>query len=469
VNCNKEHPNASVLLEPAVINHVADIFERESSDAWYQREAKELLPEGFKCPTCGGGDFTKETDILDVWFDSGSSWPAVFKDYFAADLHEWQPADVYLEGGDQYRGWFNSSLLISLAKYHRAPYRTVVTHGWLITTQGEKMSKSQGTGISPNEVVKESGADILRLWVASSDYHEDVRCSEEILQRTVDAYRKIRNTARFALGNLYGFDLTRDGVAEEDMEVIDRWALAELNRTIEAARGWYEKYEFHNVFHTVYDFCVVTLSARYFDIIKDTLYTAAPRNIRRRSAQTALYNIVDALARLMAPILPFTAEEIWENLPLDPQRPASVHLTAFPAPVDSSKDQDLRKEWDRLFLLRDEVLAKLEEERSKGVIGSSLRAVVAVARPRLDDKELFERYWDRLRYIFIVSGVRLADEHEWESDAPILSQFKIELAPGEKCERCWNYSTRVGESETYPTVCERCVAALEEIEQEQSS
>ena len=317
--------------------------------------------------------------------------------------------------------------------------------------------------------MKESGADILRLWVASSDYHEDVRCSEEILQRTVDAYRKIRNTARFALGNLHGFDPARDSVAEEDMELIDRWALAELNKTIDAARRWYEKYEFHNVFHTIYDFCVVTLSARYFDIIKDTLYTAAPRNVRRRSAQTALHKIVDALARLVAPLLPFTAEEVWENLPADAQRPASVHLTTFPVPYDSDKDQDLFKDWDRLFLLREEVLARLEDERAKGVIGSSLRAVVAVVRPRLDDKELFERYWDQLRYIFIVSGVRLVEEHELESGAPILSQFKIELAPGEKCERCWNYSTHVGESTEYPTVCERCVKVLEEIEREQSS
>jgi isoleucyl-tRNA synthetase len=296
-----------------------------------------------------------------------------------------------------------------------------------------------------------------------------VRCSEEILQRTVDAYRKIRNTARFALGNLHGFDPERDTVADEDLQVIDRWAIAELNKTIETARRWYEKYEFHNVFHTIYDFCVVTLSARYFDIIKDTLYTAAPRNVRRRSAQTALYRIVDALARVLAPLVPFTAEEIWENLPLDSLRPVSVHLTTFPAVDDSGKDQDLRKDWDRLFLLREEVLAKLEEERAKGVIGSSLRAVVAVVRPRLDDKELFERYWDQLRYIFIVSGVRLAEEHELEDGAPILSQFKIELAPGEKCERCWNYSTRVGESTRYPNVCERCVTALEEIEQEQTS
>jgi len=453
------------VAEPAIIRHVADVFEKESSDAWYTREARELLPKGYTCKNCGSNEWTKETDILDVWFDSGSSSIAVLES--RKDLR-W-PADVYLEGGDQFRGWFNSSLMVGLAAHDRAPYKTVITHGWTVDAQGKEMHKSGGNAVPPDEVIKESGADILRLWCASSNYFDDMRSSKEILERVTDAYRKIRNTARFALGNLHGFDLTRDEVVEEEMQDIDRWALAELNRTIEAARRWYEEYSFHNVFHAIYDFCVVTLSARYFDIIKDTLYTAAPRNVKRRSAQTALYRIVDALARLLAPLLPFTAEEIWENLPMDPQRLPSVHLATFPDPYDSWKDQNLRRDWDRLFLLREQVLAKLEEERSKGVIGSSLRAVVAVVRPRLDDKRLFERYWDQLRYVFIVSGVRLAEEHELEGGSPILSQFKIELAPGQKCERCWNYSTRVGESARYPTVCERCVTALEEIEQEPTS
>ncbi|MEK6282853.1 MAG: isoleucine--tRNA ligase [Acidobacteriota bacterium] len=461
VTCNQEHPNTVVLLQPDVINHVADIFEQESSDAWYRREAKELLPEGFTCPTCGGAEFTKETDILDVWFDSGSSWPAVFKDYFAAELGEWQPADVYLEGGDQYRGWFNSSLLISLAKYRKAPYRNVITHGWLITVAGEKMSKSAGTGISPNEVVKASGADILRLWVASSDYHEDVRCSEEILERTVDAYRKIRNTARYALGNLYGFDPTRGSVSEDEMLEIDRWALAELDEVVKKVRDAYETYEFHLATRAIYSFCTVTLSARYFDIIKDRLYTSAPRSLTRRSAQTALYRIVDALARMLAPILVFTSDEIWENLPAENERPGFVHLALLPEESERSSEH-LRSNWERLFAIRDEVLQALEEARIAKQIGSSLEARVEVAASG-ESYDLLERYRDELRYLFIVSQVDVVQSDEVASGVVV----KVVPAEGEKCERCWNYSTRVGESTQYPTVCERCVEALEEIEREQ--
>ncbi|HEX5707528.1 MAG TPA: isoleucine--tRNA ligase, partial [Pyrinomonadaceae bacterium] len=276
-------------VHPALIRHVADIFERESSDAWYAREASELLPEGYACAKCGAREFTKETDILDVWFDSGSSSVAVLEKYEGL---RW-PAEVYLEGGDQYRGWFNSSLMVGLASHDAAPYKSVITHGWVINVQGLKMSKSAGTGISPNEVVKDSGAEILRLWVASSDYQEDVRCSDEILQRAGDAYRKIRNTARFALGNLHGFDPARDSVADEELQEIDRWALAELDAVAERVVRAYEAYEFHTVYHALYNFCTVTLSARYFDIIKDRLYTAAPRSPSRRSAQTALYAIAD--------------------------------------------------------------------------------------------------------------------------------------------------------------------------------
>ena len=455
--CTANSPG-SVLLDPKVISHVADIFEQESSDAWYKREAAELLPEGFRCPTCGGDQFTKETDILDVWFDSGSSWAAVFKDYFADELGEWKPADVYLEGGDQYRGWFNSSLLISLAKFRKAPYRNVVTHGWLITTQGEKMSKSQGTGISPNEVVKSSGADILRLWVASSDYHEDVRVSEEILERTVDAYRKIRNTARYALGNLHGFDPASQTVPESDLLELDRWVLAELDDVISRVWRAYEAYEFHMATRAIYSFCTVTLSARYFDIIKDRLYTSAPASLARRSAQTALYQIADALARLLAPILAFTSDEIWENLPAGKDRAASVHLAVLPAEADTQASQELRKNWERLFEIRDRVLQALEDARNSKVIGSSLEARVELAASG-ETLELLTRYRQELRYVFIVSQVDVTDAGQ-ASDLTV----RVSLAEGPKCERCWNYSTRVGESNRYPTVCERCVEALEEIE-----
>jgi isoleucyl-tRNA synthetase len=460
VACNRASSNAVVLLDQKVINHVADIFERESSDAWYKYDAKDLLPEGFECPQCGGDEFTKETDILDVWFDSGSSWPAVFKEYFASELGEWQPADVYLEGGDQYRGWFNSSLLISLAKYRRAPYRNVITHGWLITVQGEKMSKSQGTGISPNEVVKESGADILRLWVASSDYHEDVRCSEEILERTVDSYRKIRNTARYALGNLSGFDVVKDVVAEDEMLEIDRWVLAELGDVIAQVRQAFETYEFHMATRAIYGFCTVTLSARYFDIIKDRLYTAAPQSLARRSAQTALHRIAETLAVMLSPILVFTADEIWENLPAGDARPASVHMALLPT-VSEDVDNQLLARWNKLFVLRDGVLAKLEDAREKKLIGSSLEARIVIRPSALsEDVDFLNRYVDQLRYLFIVSQVEIGSR----GDHMVLNQIEVERANGEKCERCWNYSTRVGESSRYPSVCERCVAALEEIE-----
>lgn len=457
--CNRENPNASVLLDPGVINHVADIFEKESADAWYAREAKELLPDGFKCPHCGGTEFTKETDILDVWFDSGSSWTAVFKDYFAGELGEWRPADVYLEGGDQYRGWFNSSLLISLAKYRRAPYRNVITHGWLITTQGEKMSKSQGTGISPNEVVKESGADILRLWVASSDYHEDVRCSAEILERTVDAYRKIRNTARYALGNLSGFDPATGVVALEDMVEIDRWILAELDDVVSKVRAAYETYEFHMATRAIYAFCTVTLSARYFDIIKDRLYTSAPRSRARRSAQTALLKIADALARMLGTILVFTADEIWDNLPADASRPVSVHMALLPE-ANADTEAGLRERWEKLFEIRDDVLQSLEEARIAKQIGSSLEARLEIAAAG-ESYDLLTRYSDELRYLFIVSQVEVLRSDEGIAGVVV----RVLPAEGKKCERCWNYSTRVGESARYPEVCERCVAALAEIEQ----
>jgi len=326
------------------------------------------------------------------------------------------------------------------------------------------MHKSAGNSVPPDEVIKESGAEILRLWCASSNYFDDMRCSAEILQRVTDGYRKLRNTARFALGNLHGFDPSRDSVAVTEMQEIDRWALAELDAVVARVCEAYEAYEFHTVYHTLYNFCTVALSARYFDIIKDRLYTFAPRNQARRSAQTVLLRIVDALARMLAPILAFTADEIWENLPDNVGDNTSVHLALFPK-SGGARDQTLQKEWQRLFLLREQVLAKLEEARVTGKIGSSLRAAVVI-RPGLEDGALLKKYWDQLRYIFIVSEVRYVLSGELEERSPTLTQFEIELAPGEKCERCWNYSPRVGESSRYPSVCERCVAALEEIERE---
>jgi isoleucyl-tRNA synthetase len=453
-----------LVANHAVINHVADIFERESADAWYAREAKDLLPAGFACEKCGAAEFTKETDILDVWFDSGSSSVAVLEKY---ESLRW-PADVYLEGGDQFRGWFNSSLMVGLGAHHRAPYDTVVTHGWVVDGQGKAMHKSAGNSVSPNEVIKESGAEVLRLWCTSSNYQEDMRCSPEILQRAQDAYRKMRNTARFALGNLDGFDPARDAVGEHEMEEIDRWALAELDAVAARAVEAYKAFEYHVVHHALYNFCTVTLSARYFDIIKDRLYTSAPKSRARRSAQTALHRITDALARLLAPVLVFTADEIWESLPRAGEDAGlqSVHLALFPASSSGERDAPLRAQWAQLFEVRDVVLRALEAARVSKLIGSSLEAHVRLKAKTRRDYELLESRREQLRYVFIVSQVSLtfADEGASADGEPV--EVEVVRAGGEKCERCWNYSKRVGEFTRYPTVCERCVEALAEIEAE---
>jgi len=441
------------VADPAIVDRVADIFLEETSDAWYNREASELLPEGFACEKCDGTEFTKETDILDVWFDSGSSCVAVLGT--RKELHF--PAEVYIEGGDQYRGWFNSSLMCGLAAHDRAPYKQVLTHGWVVDGEGKKQSKSLGNVTAPKEIIEKSGAEILRLWAAAVDYTEDVRCSDEILLRVVDAYRKFRNTLRYALGNLDGFDPDRDSVPFAEMLEIDRWALASLDTVIEKVLAAYGSYNFQSVYRTLYDLVTVTLSARYFDIIKDRLYILSPDSVERRSAQTALYRIAESLACLTAPILVFTSDEAYENLP--GHRHESVHIAEFPA-ASGNSDPELLSRWERLFSIRDEVLKKLEDARNEKVIGSGLQAkVVLTADP--DTLEFLDRYTDQLRYVFIVSQVELV--------AGDSISVRIENADGEKCERCWNYSTRVGEDSNFPTVCERCVDALQVITQTEAA
>ncbi len=436
------------IADKKVIDHVADIFAEETSDAWYAKESAELLPDGFACPKCGNkGDFRKETDILDVWFDSGSSCVAVLE---TRDELRY-PADVYLEGGDQYRGWFNSSLSCGIAAHDKAPYKQIVTHGWVVDGEGRKQSKSLGNVTAPKEIIDRSGADVLRLWAAAVDYTEDVRCSDEILSRVVDAYRKMRNTLRYALGNLAGFDPATDLVDEAAMLELDRWALAELDRVTARTIESYKGYDFQAAYNALYQFCTVTLSARYFDIIKDRLYILAPRSAERRSAQTALYKIADSLIRLLAPLTVFTADEAWENLPANDL--ASVHLAEFPAARENT-DSPLFETWERIFAIRDEVLKALETARTEKQIGSSLEAKVILSADKDTTRFLLDHYTE-LRYIFIVSQVEV---HEAES-----LSVKIERADGKKCERCWNYSTRVGEFSKYPTVCERCAGALDEI------
>jgi len=437
------------IADAKIVNAVADIFAKETADAWYNRTESELLPEGFACPKCNSTDFRKETDILDVWFDSGSSCVAVLET--RGDTLRF-PADVYLEGGDQYRGWFNSSLMCGLAAHDESPYKQIITHGWVVDGQGKKQSKSEGNVTAPIEIINKSGADVLRMWAAAVDYTEDVRCSDEILQRVTDAYRKFRNTLRYALGNLDGFNPETDTVALGEMLEIDRWALASFDEAAKKILAGYEAFDFQAVYQTIYNLCTVTLSARYFDIIKDRLYIFAPRSLERRSAQTALYEMTDKLCRLLAPVLAFTADEAFENLPA--QKLASVHLAEFPK-VSGAHNSQLLSDWERIFSIRDEVLKALEEARERKEIGSSLEAKV-ILRADAETARFLLNYYEDLRYIFIASQVEVHEEGYFG--------VKIEKADGEKCERCWNYSTRVGESEKYPTVCERCTAALSEIE-----
>jgi isoleucyl-tRNA synthetase len=462
--CNKQFEDYAALH--ALIK---EWFTREGADAWFTHTVEELLPAGTRC-SCGASEWRKETDILDVWFDSGSSHLAVL-DRLDGDGQKlpW-PADMYLEGPDQYRGWFQSSLLVGVAVRDGAPYRHVVTHGWTLDAKGQPMSKSLGNIVLPTEVCEKWGADLLRLWVASQDYTADVRMSDNVMTQLSEAYRKLRNTFRFALGNLAEFDPVRDSVPDAEMEELDRWMLSRTAELVAQCRKWYEGFEFHRVFHALHDFAVVDLSAFYFDVLKDRLYTFAPRNHARRSAQTAVYRISRALLSLLTPIMVFTAEEIWKYFPRVAGDPESAHIVLFPQPIDfgSPLDSARAANWEKLLVVRTEVLRTLEAARNAKTISGALEAkLILSAAPDLT--ALLEQYKSWLPGLFIVSQVELgaapsADAQKSEV-LPGLS-VSVQRADGAKCERCWNYSTHVGENADYPTVCERCVKALHEIEQE---
>jgi isoleucyl-tRNA synthetase len=455
------------LEDFAALRQVVRWFEREGADAWYTHSAEELLPKGTACG-CGSAKWRKETDILDVWFDSGSSHLAVLDPPGKPNAELPWPADMYLEGPDQYRGWFHSSLLISVGIRERAPYRQVLTHGWTLDEQGRPMSKSLGNVILPTEICEKWGADLLRLWVASQDYHSDMRMSKNVMTQLSDAYFKIRNTFRFALGNLFDFDPSRDAVSEDSLEELDRWMLGRANQLVSKCLEFYESFDFHRVYHALYNFCVVDLSAFYFDILKDRLYTFAPKGCQRRSAQTAIYRIASALARLLAPILAFTTDDIWKHLPRETGAPAEVHLTLFPRPAEcfSLPDEALETRWAHLLEVREAVLKSLEQARNAKQINSGLEARVELAA---DDEltPLLRDYAAWLPTLFIVSQVDLMNGN---SPATAPSQVlpglgvTVHRARGKKCERCWNYSVRVGEGVDYPTVCERCLPVLREID-----
>jgi isoleucyl-tRNA synthetase len=447
----------TLLLHERIVEHVAAIFRQgRGADEWYARAARELLPAGTRCAKCGGEDFRKEMDILDVWFDSGCSHAAVLET--RPELH-W-PAELYLEGSDQHRGWFQSSLLESIGTRDAPPYKSVVTHGFFVDGEGRKMSKSLGNVITLDEVLPKFGAEVLRLWVAAEDYTQDIRVSMEILDRLADAYRRMRNTFRFLLGNLGDFDPARDRQSYARLDEVDRWVLDRLARLIDRARRAYDEYEFHTVVHSVHNFCAVDLSALYLDVIKDRLYTSLPDDLRRRAAQTVCYDVFSALARLLAPILTFTTEEAWRHL--SGAHGESVHLERFPEAPREWLDDTLNRDWDRLLEVRREVAKALETARAGKLIGSGLEAAVRIAKAPEDLPALLRAKRELLPTVFIVSRVDLdrsaagASVTYESQDIPGLV-IGVDRARGEKCERCWTRSEHVGESREHPTLCERCV------------
>ncbi len=447
------------------IAHVAALFRTHGSNVWFAREADALVPDGFRCPNCGHAHFSKESDIMDVWFDSGSSHAAVLETREELQF----PADIYLEGGDQYRGWFQSSMLTSIATKGVAPYRQIITHGWTVDGEGKAMHKSLGNTIAPEEIIKEYGADILRLWVASSDYTQDMRISKEIMKQLSDAYLKIRNTARYMLGNLSGFEPDRDCVPYDALLPLDRWALSRLNELAKTVREYYEKYEFHGVYRSVYSFCVLDMSNFYFDIIKDRLYCADEREAR--AAQTALYRILDGMTRLIAPILAFTSEEIWKAMPHGADACGeSVLLHEMPAfEASLALGEEEQKRWDSLIVLRGEVNKALELARNEKRIGKSLEAAVKLYFNEgtwvAYDVGAYLGGFDEgdLEKLFIVSSVRIAEHHKetgYEGEALPGVIICVEPAQGEKCARCWTHSKEVGTHPEHPTLCKRCAEVV---------
>jgi len=449
VDCTK---CGEAITTPGLVEIAARVFEAHGADAWYDRPVEDFLPSGLACPSCSGTAFEKEMNILDVWFDSGSSHEAVLS--VRPEL-TW-PSDIYLEGSDQHRGWFQSSLLLGLGTRGRPPYRQVVTNGFVIDTDGQKMSKSIGNVIAPQDVINQSGADVLRLWAAMSDYWEDIRVSKEILTRASEAYRKIRNTLRYLIGNLYDFDPSRDRVSIDALEEVDRYILLRYGQVAKQTLAAYDAYDFSTIFQTVNAFTTVDLSAFYADVSKDRLYTFASGSKERRSAQTAMYVIADGLARLLAPILSFTTDELWQYLP--GSREESVHLALFPegASLDGLDDPALTTRWERLIAIRDQVLAKIEPLRKDKQIGSSLQAKVTLSATG-DDLALLRSHEAQLPMLFIVSEVEVREGTQGGG-----LEISIDRARGVKCERCWRYVANVSADPERPGICDRCQDALAE-------
>ena len=443
------------LLTPALTERAAAVFEQHGADAWYERPIEEFLPPGLSCPSCGHTTFDREQNILDVWLDSGSSHEAVL----AARAELAWPADLYLEGNDQYRGWFHSSLLVGVGTRQRAPYREVVTHGMVVTQDGRKMSKSLGNDIPPQQIIEQSGAEILRLWVAMVDYREEIRLSKEILARCVEAYRKLRNTLRYLVANLYDFDPAVDALPADRLWEVDRYALSLYASAAMRVQRAYAEYDFPAIFQVLNALTTVDLSAFYFDVSKDRLYTFGSRSEARRSAQTAMYLIADGLVRSIAPILPVTADELWRHLP--GRREESVHLADFPGDLESWADPALQATWERLMAIRAVVNAAIEVERQRKILGTPLEAHVSI-RAHGEALALLERYRDELAMLFIVSTVTLEPGTAEAPDAnsPEGVEVSVTRTDGTRCDRCWRYVPEVAADEAHAGLCPRCVDAL---------
>jgi isoleucyl-tRNA synthetase len=454
------------LNDHSINRKVVELFARSGADAWFTSEPEKIVPAGTKCLHCGGTNFEKETDIFDVWLESGASYLALIAD--EPDYRYPWPSDLYLEGGDQYRGWFQSSLLCAMGVRGTPPYRGVVTPGWTLDDKGQAMSKSRGNDVDPVDIANRLGGEIVRFWTASVDFREDVVGSEALMQRVGENYKKIRNTFRYILSNLYDFDPVKDAVPFEQMEELDQYMLRQTCAFAADVRNGYDEFAFHKIYHRVNHFCIVDLSAFYFDVLKDRLYISAPKSRGRRSAQTAIWKIGEALVRLLAPIMSFTCEEIWGYLPKIAGREESVHLAHFPSPGEIVAEGDFKsgeksnfdENWATLRSVRDEVLKALEEARNNKLIGTGLEAQVLITAPD-PLYSVLKRHEGQLRYLFIVSAVSLT---EGSGNGASGLRVEVKKADGQKCERCWNYSTRVGEDKNYPTVCERCSAVLKEID-----
>lgn len=441
------------------VDRIHELFCEHSSDIWFDKDAQFLMPEGATCENCGSKEFEKDHNILDVWFDSGVSHAAVLEERQGLV----RPADMYLEGSDQHRGWFHSSLLTAVGRTGKAPYKAVLTHGFVVDEEGRKMSKSVGNVVAPESVIKQYGADVLRLWAASADYRGDVSISNNIIKQLSDAYRRIRNTCRFMLGNFNDFDVKKDMRSVPVMTELDRFILHRLHHVVKKCLNAYDQYEFHTIYHTLHNFCVVDLSSFYLDIIKDRLYTFPAADPKRRDAQTAMMIILDAVVKIMAPILPFTADEIYHHMPQIKDHKESIHLEDMVKLDDQWEDRSLSEKWENIRSLRTQVTKALEQARKEKLIGHPLDASIEICLPDSPLKTAIANLEENLNDIFIVSAAAITetcDGDVFEASEIEGLKIKVSKAAGEKCERCWRFDTGIGDDQTHPTACPRCVEAL---------